>query len=68
MVGGDTEPRTQWERGRKRELGRGREEKKTQEKKDARVSGEEFEEGNMRPVLIFAYSVVKSRTSQTTSV
>lgn len=68
MVGGrqraqNTVGERQEKRARRRER-----KKKTQEKKDARVSGEEFEEGNMRLVLTFAYNAVKSGMSQTTSV
>lgn len=34
---------------------------KKQEKKGERVSGREFEEGNIRLFFIFAYNAVKSR-------
>lgn len=40
---------------------RARQREKKQEKKGARVSGREFEEGNIRLFFIFAYNAVKSR-------
>lgn len=49
------------ERQERRARQREKKNKTKQEKKGARVSGREFEEGNIRLFFIFAYNAVESR-------